>query len=407
MAFHLYDYQLDAIDKMKNGCILNGGVGTGKSRTSLGYFFKVNGFDVRDGNPTDFLHSDLLDLYIITTAKKRDSFEWECDMVPFSLSTKDDNYYNNHVLVDSWNNIEKYRDVKGAFFIFDEQRVCGYGTWAKTFIKIAKQNKWILLSATPGDCWLDYAPVFIANGFYKNMTDFKREHVVYKYYTNFPQIDRYLGVSRLNAYRRSLLVDMNMKRTTRAHDENIYVTYNPGAYRDITRNRWNVWKDKPIENASELCYAMRRVVNSDESRGVAVLEIFEKHPKLIIFYNFSYELELLKSLYYGPDVEIAEWNGKKHQHIPECDSWVYLVQYNACEGWSCTRTDTIVFYSQSYSYKTLEQAKGRINRLNTPYTDLYYYHLRSRSGIDLAITRALDRKEEFNAREFLGSNWKN
>ena len=39
----LRDYQLEAIGKMKNGCILNGGVGSGKSLTSLSYYYLQNG----------------------------------------------------------------------------------------------------------------------------------------------------------------------------------------------------------------------------------------------------------------------------------------------------------------------------------------------------------------------------
>ena len=87
----------------------------------------------------------------------------------------------------------------------------------------------------------------------------------------------------------------------------------------------------PIETASELCYALRRVVNSDESRMVKLLEILEDHPKAIIFYNFDYELDILKRIGYSEGTQIAEWNGHKHQEIPTGDKWVYLVQYTASQ----------------------------------------------------------------------------
>ena len=399
MGVRLYDYQIDAIKKMKNGCILCGGVGSGKSRTSLAYYFTQEGGGLEPYSPMD----NPRDLYIITTARKRDQKEWEGELSPFLLSTSPDvSRYKNKVIVDSWNNIQKYSNVYGAFFIFDEQRVVGSGAWVKAFLKIAKRNKWILLSATPGDTWTDYIPVFVANGFYKNKTEFIREHIVYSRFSKFPKVDRYLGTGRLSRLRNSILVDMDFKRQTISHHDDVYVTYDISMYKDVMKTRWDPYNNKPIENASRLCYILRKVVNSDVSRIVALMEILEKTPRAIIFYNFDYELEILKNLTYGEKVKIAEWNGHQHQPIPDSKSWVYLVQYTAgAEGWNCIKTDTIIFFSQNYSYKIMEQSAGRIDRLNTPYTDLYYYHLKTRSGIDLAISRALRDKKKFNESRFV------
>ena len=404
MAISLYSHQLQALEKMKNGCILCGKVGSGKSITALAYYYLREGGELSSLMGADYMPmgDPSRDLYIITTARKRDMKEWEGELSPFLLSVhRDANLYRNNVVVDSWNNIGKYINVKDAFFIFDEQRVVGSGAWVKSFLKITKANEWILLSATPGDTWQDYIPVFIANGFYKNRSEFIREHIIYNPRVKFPKIDRYLNTGRLIRLRRSILVDMDFKRDTIAHHEDVYVHYDISKYRDITRLRWNPWQNKPIENSSELCYSMRKVVNSDISRSIAVLELLKKHPRAIIFYNFDYELDILKGLDYGKDVELAEWNGHKHQPVPEGKSWVYLVQYTAgCEGWNCTKTDTIIFCSQNYSYKVMEQAAGRIDRLNTHYTDLYYYHLKTRSGIDLAISKALNNKKQFNEMRF-------
>lgn len=400
---NLHDYQIDSIKRMRNGCILCGGVGSGKSRTSLGYYYIRNGGDLETGcrmvNPKD--------LYIITTARKRDTLEWEAELPLYLLSTNpNDGPYFNKVVIDSWNNIKKYVDVKNSFFIFDEQRVVGKGVWVKSFWKIANSNEWILLSATPGDTWSDYMPVFVANGFYKNQTEFNMQHINYKPFSDFPIIESYKNTGRLIRLRNNILVDMDFHRLTVAHHEEVWVNYDIFEYKDICRNRWDKWKDKPIENASEFCLCLRRSVNSSDSRQIAVLEIFEKHNRVIIFYNYDYELDILKGLAYGPGVEVAEWNGHKHQEIPDCESWVYLVQYNAgAEGWNCVKTDTVIFYSQNYSYKVMVQASGRIDRMNTPYKDLYYYHLKSRSGIDLAIESALKRKKKFNENSFVGSKF--
>ena len=404
--YFLYDYQYEAVKNMKNGCILNGGVGSGKSRTALYYYFTKCG-GVIDSHKYKAMTKPK-SLYIITTARKRDTLEWEGELAPFLLTSNKEIsiYYNLTVVVDSWNNIKKYQDVKNAFFIFDEQRVVGYGAWTKAFLKIAKNNEWILLSATPGDCWTDYIPVFIANGFYKNKTEFGREHIIYSRFTKYPKIDRYINTGRLIQERNSILVDMDFKRQTIAHHEDVYVNYDKFKFRDVMKMRWNPYTNEPIKQASELCYILRRIVNEDDSRIIALMEILEKCPKAIIFYNFDYELEMLRNLHiqYGLDeeVEIAEWNGHKHQEIPKGSRWLYLVQYTAgAEGWNCVTTDTIIFYSLNYSYKILSQACGRIDRLNTPYTDLYYYHLKSRSGIDLAISRALDDKKTFNETKYI------
>jgi hypothetical protein len=405
MAFKLREYQLDAIGKLKTGSILNGGVGSGKSLTALSYYYLQNNGDVRFLSGGDYvtMEPDPMDLYIITTARKRDTMEWEGELAHFLMSTHPEcTNYTHKIVVDSWNNIGKYKDVTGAFFIFDEQRVVGSGAWVKAFLKIAKFNEWILLSATPGDTWTDYIPVFVANGFYKNKTEFMREHAVFARFSKYPKIEKFINTGRLLRQRQMILVDMNFKRETVQHHEDIYVSYDIHTYKDVMKRRWDIWKDEPLVNASGLCYALRKIVNMDESRAVKLLELFETHQKMIVFYNFDYELEILKNLYYGEDVVVAEWNGHKHEPTPTACKWVYLVQYTAgAEGWNCITTDTIVFFSQNYSYKIMHQSAGRIDRLNTPFEDLYYYHLKSRSGIDLAIAKALNSKKKFNESSFV------
>lgn len=398
----MYDYQVDAVNKMHNGCILNGGVGSGKSRTALAYYYMMFGGELNTPNYVKMKNP--CSLFIITTARKRDTGEWEKELGPFCLSSDmTDGLYDISVKIDSWNNVGKYVDIKGAFFIFDEQRVVGKGEWVKSFLKICRNNKWILLSATPGDCWMDYVPVFIANGFYRNRTEFNNEHVKFKAFSKFPQVETYLNTGRLIKYRNYLLIDMDFHRKTEHRDIDILCSYDKDLYKLVLKNRQDPYNNmEPFQNISGLCYCLRRIVNSDPCRGLGVLDILEEHPRSIIFYNYDYELEILRNLDYEDGTEIAEWNGHLHQDIPESARWVYLVQYSAgAEGWNCISTDTIIFYSQTYSYKTLEQAKGRIDRLTTPYIDLWYYHLHSRANIDLAIRMALKKKKKFNER-----NWK-
>ena len=396
----LYDYQMDAVNRITNGCILNGGVGSGKSRTGLYYYFKEQNGSI---NPDYIPMKNPKDLYIITTAMKRDKLEWDGELANFRLSTNQElNYYKNKVIIDSWNNIKKYSDIVDSFFIFDEDRVTGYGAWVKFFLKISKHNNWIILSATPGDTWQDYIPVFIANGFYKNKTEFTREHIVYSRFTKYPKIDRYIGTGKLIRLRNQILVNMDFERHTIQHHEDVYVQYDISKYKNVMRTLSDPFKDQPIQQASDLCYILRRIVNSDESRQVKLLELLEDIPRAIIFYNFDYERNILLNLGYEEGTEIAEWTGHAHQEIPRSDKFVYLVQYAAgCEGWNYIGTDTIIFYSQSYSYKVMAQAAGRIDRLNSPYKHLYYYHLKSRSGIDLAISKALETKKIFNETKFI------
>lgn len=398
MSIKLYDHQKEAIKKMKNGCVLIGGVGSGKSITALAYYFIQEGGQLDPYKPMHFKPKPR-DLYIISTAQKRNSLEWHKELIPFLLSTdpKHNKAYGNKVVIDSWNQIGNYADVTDSFFIFDEQRVCGSGSWTKAFLKIAKHNDWILLSATPADVWSDLIPVFIANGFYRNRTEFNNRHVIYSRFAKFPKIDGYRDTGHLLKLQNEIYVDMDFERKTIPHHEDCIVEYNLQEYKDIIRNRWNPWENKPIENAAELCYLLRKVVNSDETRQTRLLEILEQHPKAIIFYNFNYEKDILLSLAYEEGIEIAQYNGQQHDPLPTGDKWVYLVNYAAGNaGWNCITTNCIIFFSQNYSYRVMTQAAGRVDRLNTPFTDLYYYHLRSRSGIDVAIKRALNNKKKFN-----------
>lgn len=405
MAVNLGQHQLDAVEKLKSGSILCGGVGSGKSRTAIAYFYlkecdgkiKINGKG--DFSPL----KKPKDLYIITTAKKRDSLDWDSECAPFSITSNPDSSIQGIKLkVDSWNNIAKYINVKDAFFIFDEQRLVGSGKWVKSFYKIAANNNWILLSATPGDTWSDYIPVFVANGYYKNKTQFEREHVIYSRYSKFPKVDRYVGTKQLHRQQAEILVLMPYERLTKQNHHMIHVDYNKELYKDVMVRRWNPFKDKPIKNISELGYVLRKIVNQDESRIEEVIKLLNKHSKVIIFYNFNYELDMLKELMISLNKPFAEWNGKLHQEIPKTDSWVYLVQYTAgAEGWNCVETDTIIFYSQNYSYKIMIQSAGRIDRLDTMFIDLHYYHLRSTSVIDIAIARSLNLKKDFNMSKFI------
>lgn len=398
----LYPAQIEAVKQLSTGKILCGGVGTGKSRTSLAYYYVKNGGRITDDDKYVYM-TNPQNLIIITTARKRDTKDWDAEMIPFLLSTNPEvNYYNNTVIVDSWNNIGKYRKEIGAFFIFDEQRVVGSGAWVKSFLDIARKNDWILLSATPGDNWKDYIPVFVANGFYRNKSDFIDQHVIWSRYAKFPKIDRYIDTGRLIYYRNQLLVNIDYQKHTVRHVITIPVDYDKNLYRELGKTRWNPWENKPMTNAAELCFLWRKVVNSDESRQVKLLELIESNPKVIIFYNYDYELNILKSLNYGPKCKIAEWNGHRHEEIPKTARWVYLVQYVAgAEGWNCVETDTIIFYSANYSYKVVAQAMGRIDRLNTRFKDLYYYKLLSSSPIDRAIDIAVNNKKNFQESNFV------
>lgn len=414
----LYPHQREALNRLANGKILWGGVGTGKSLVAAHYYKEREA-------PRDVI--------VITTAKKRDLLDWDKEFLHVGVSAHERGPGVGKLTVDSWNNIEKYKGVENAFFIFDEQRLVGSGAWAKSFIKIARSNRWILLSATPGDTWLDFIPVFVANGFYKNRTEFKREHVVYNTYSKFPKVDRYIAVGRLVKHRNALLVHMPYERHTTRKSQNIPVSYDQELFRRVVKDRWHVYEERPLRDVAELFHVMRKVVNSHSSRLEAVETLLRTHPRVIVFYNFDFELEILRTLSQGTGLktvtdesssgiststethidgsrststsqgglQVGEWNGHKHQEVPKGDSWVYLVQYTAgAEGWNCTSTDAMCFYSLPYSYKNYHQAHGRIDRLNTLYDTLWYYNLVSDSLIDRAILANLGKKRSFNERNF-------
>lgn len=391
---------------MKNGCILYGGTGSGKSRTSLAYYyFKVcQGNLPLNGKGKFKAMTSPKDLYIITTAKKRDSFEWNEECAVFNLSViKENSKEKVNIVIDSWNNIDKYSKVQNSFFIFDEQRVIGNGQWTKSFYTIARKNEWILLSATPGDRWTDYIPVFIANGFYKNRSEFIRKHVVYNpYIKKYPKIQKFINVRELKQHQDDILIIMDCERATTQKHVITTVTYDRDLYFKVMKDRWDVYDNKPIKEVGKLCYLLRKVINSDKSRIEATELILKDRKKAIIFYNYDYELLALRKMCSNNKIECKEWNGKKHEKVPTGNEWAYLVQYSAgAEGWNCITTDTTIFFSQNYSYRMMAQASGRTDRLNTPYETLYYYHLRSTAPIDLAIEKALKTKENFNEQSFI------
>lgn len=405
MPTELYPHQKKAVEELRNGNVLVGGVGSGKTRTALVYFYtkvakgglQVNdvGLDKDPKNPTD--------IYVITTARKRDEFDWQTEAAGIGLS-EDRSLSKGGIklTVDSYNNIKKYKDVKDAFFIFDEQRLVGSGVWVESFLKIAKGNSWILLSATPGDNWMDYMPLFVANGFYKNKTEFVREHVIFDRFAKYPKIDRYIATGRLRKLRQTILVDMPFARRTLRHINYCKVEHRVDLYEQVFKDRWDIFEGQPIQQASQSVLLQRKVVNLDSSRLDQVRDILAEKDRVIIFYNFNYELEILRSLKDIPGVQVAEWNGHKHEPVPEGQKWIYLVQYAAGnEAWNCITTNTIIFYSMQYSYRVFEQCLGRIDRLNTPYRDLYYYIFYSDTPIDRALRATIEKKKDFNEKAFM------
>ena len=386
----LLPHQLNAIEELENGKILWGGVGTGKSRTVLGYYAKKEA-------PSD--------IYVITTAKKRDSGDWEWEAAKFGISTESELSLTGQLTVDSWNNISKYEGVEDAFFVFDEQRLVGNGAWVKSFQRIAKKNRWVLLTATPGDTWLDYVPVFIANGLYRNPTQFKREHVIYASFTRYPKIVKYIDVATLEKYRNMLLVEMPYERHTERIVKEVICGYDVELFNTVYKKRWNPYENRPLKDVSEMFRVMRKVVNSDPSRVNELLSLLSVHPRIVVFYNFDYELEILRDCLSKRAICYSEWNGHKHENVPETDRWAYLVQYQAgAEGWNCTYSDAICFYSLNYSYRSFIQAQGRIDRLDTKYTFLYYYVFQSTSVIDKAILNARRHKKTFNELSYARRN---
>lgn len=377
MVNKLYSHQEEALRLLHSGQVLVGGVGSGKSRVGASWALS---------------QADESKIIVITTARKRDSFEWEGEFAALGADFE-------KVTIESWNNVARFANYSGHVYIFDEQRVVGAGAWVKSFLKITKNNSWILLSATPGDTWLDYVPLFIANGFYKNRTEFSEQHIIWDRFSKYPKVKKYVGVGLLEARRRKIIVPMPAERHTRRNRKDIWVSFDRDQYNTIVKKRVDPWTKEPIRNAAGVCYALRRCVNSSGNRLDQLRHILKKRHKVIVFYNFNYERDELLTL--RDEFTVAEWNGHAHEPIPQGDSWVYLVQYTAgAEGWNCIETDTVVFYSLNYSYKVLEQAEGRIDRINTPYTDLWYYYFKSESGIDSAISKAVVEKATFNERIF-------
>ena len=399
--------QIQAVRQLQNGSILAGGVGSGKTLTSLAWYltsvcnaasFKKGGSLAKKkvkGSPT---------LYVITTAKKRDSLEWEEEAARLGLSTDPEcSFTGSAIVVDSWNNIRKYSDREHAVFFFDEQRASGSGRWVKEFLKITKKNTWLLLSATPGDVWMDYLPVFMANGFFRTRTEFLEDHVIFDRFVKYPKVKRYIGEAKLQRLRRSILVEMPMERHTTRVRKTIYCDYDYDLYKWVVKNRMDPWTEEPLRDAGGVCRILRKVVSDNDWRSEQAKCILSGNERVIVFYNYDYELDRILAVSESLGLPTAQWNGHRHDAIPRGERWVYICQYtSAAEGWNCTSTDTVLFWSLNYSWRVTEQCEGRIDRLNTPYSRLRYYFLESHSSIDEAVRRSLSLKKVFNERAFVG-----
>ena len=399
--------QIQAVRQLQNGSILAGGVGSGKTLTSLAWYltsvcnaasFKKGGSLAKKkvkGSPT---------LYVITTAKKRDSLEWEEEAARLGLSTDPAcSFTGSSIVVDSWNNIGKYSDREQAVFFFDEQRASGSGRWVKEFLKITRKNTWLLLSATPGDVWMDYLPVFMAHGFFRTRTEFMEDHVIFDRFAKYPKVKRYIGEAKLQRLRRSILVEMPVERHTTRERETVYCDYDRDLYKWVVKNRMDPWTEEPLRDAGGVCRILRKVVSDNDWRSEQAKRILSSNERVIVFYNYNYELDRILAVAESLGLPTAQWNGHRHDAIPAEPRWVYICQYtSAAEGWNCTSTDTVLFWSLNYSWRVTEQCEGRIDRLNTPYSRLRYYFLESHSSIDEAVRRSLSSKKVFNERAFVG-----
>ena len=399
--------QIQAVRQLQNGSILAGGVGSGKTLTSLAWYltsvcnaasFKKGGSLAKKKvkvSPT---------LYVITTAKKRDSLEWEEEAARLGLSTDPAcSFTGSSIVVDSWNNIGKYSDREHAVFFFDEQRASGSGRWVKEFLKITKKNTWLLLSATPGDVWMDYLPVFMAHGFFRTRTEFMEDHVIFDRFAKYPKVKRYIGEAKLQLLRRSILVEMPVERHTIRERETVYCDYDRDLYKWVVKNRMDPWTEEPLRDAGGVCRILRKVVSDNDWRSEQAKRILSSNERVIVFYNYNYELDRILAVAESLGLPTAQWNGHRHDAIPAEPRWVYICQYtSAAEGWNCTSTDTVLFWSLNYSWRVTEQCEGRIDRLNTPYSRLKYYFLESHSSIDEAVRRSLSSKKVFNERAFVG-----
>lgn len=311
----------------------------------------------------------------------------------------------NELEVVSWNKIQDYVD-EDAFFIFDEQRLVGKGAWVKAFWKIAANQPWILLTATPADVWVDLMPVFVANGFFENQTEFNTRHVIWARFVKYPKIDGYYDEHILAQMRDAIYVEMPHPVNAEKFEHHYDVGYNRDEEIVLHRDRWNFYEDQPIGDAAELMRLLRINTNLYPGRLEKLKELIAEHKKVIVFYNLNPELEALRVLHTELDIPVAEWNGHVHQPVPQGESWVYLVQYQAgSEGWNCVTTNHVVSYSYPYSYRNFAQSFGRIDRMNTPFGELHHHVLESRSIFDTGIKKAIRRKKNFQASAFARRIW--
>lgn len=148
----------------------------------------------------------------------------------------------------------------------------------------------------------------------------------------------------------------------------------------------------------------RMLCGSYNSDKIAALKdlIESTEDRLIIFYNFNGELEVLRDLCASVErpVSIICGNIKDLSSYEKSKDSVTLVQYQAgAMGLNLQKSNKIVYFTPPLSSEFFEQSKKRIHRIGQDRTCFYYYLICSGS-IEEKIYRTLAMRKDYTERLF-------
>lgn len=391
----LYNFQRQLLNSIEENYIIAADTGTGKTMMAIHHYLKHN-----TGEP----------LLILAPPQKIKEGGWQREL-DFVAS-----HYNIEIPYDiiSYGVLSKrWKEYKDWFLVMDE---CHYvknptSQRGKAAINLTKQStNFLLLSATPSsNGWGDTIAYMIMFGYYKNKTQFLKEHAVYNRidYGNGPVnvVSDYRDQEKLQKLYQSFSIKL-AKEDCLDLPPLVFekVHFKPSKeYNIIKKDR--VLGEELFDNISKLQHGLRFYANQADKLKYTEMLLEGTEENVIIFYNYKQENEELKKIAKKLKKKVFEVSGSK-TNLPDKEKWtslknsVTIVQYQAgAAGIELQYANIVIFHTPTYSYQDYEQALGRAYR-NGQTKKVTVYQYITKNTIETSIYQALAAKKDFTEELF-------